>query len=210
MSPPPHRLFLLAALASSLSPCAAYTLTATASTRCVPRARVTHMKKGGGGGKKGGGAQKMVQVVLSVPIAGVGKAGDLVSVKPAYAENFVVRQGKGVVATPEKLKEIAAAEAAKAEAAVAAKAAAVEADAKLQAVFGEEGAVVKKNVGPDGAIFGSVTAADIAELLRDRAGLSVEKKNIKAPSLSSVGTGTAEVTLHREVVSKLKVVVVPA
>lgn len=38
--------------------------------------------------------------------------------------------------------------------------------------------------------------------------MAVEKRHIKVPELKSVGSGTAEVTLHKDVVAKVKVVVV--
>jgi hypothetical protein len=47
------------------------------------------------------------QVILTGDIKGLGSAGDLVAVKPAYAQNFIVSKGLGKMATPEKLKEIA-------------------------------------------------------------------------------------------------------
>lgn len=162
------------------------------------------------GGAKKGGAGKMVQVVLSAPIQGLGKAGELVSVKPAYADNFIINKGLGSIATPEKLKELAVAAADAAAAAAAAKQAALDADATIQAVFGQQGCFIKKNVGPDGAIFGSVTAAELAEAIRERSGVSVDKKTISIPSISSVGSVMADIQIHKEVSSKLKVVVVSA
>ena len=160
--------------------------------------------------KAGGGKTADVQVVLSVPVKGLGKAGDLVKVKPAYAENFIVRQNMGAIATPEKLAEIAANEEAAAAAAAAEKQSAVEAEATLKTVFGEEGAVVEKRVGPDGAIFGSVTAAEVAELILERAGVTVDKRKITVPSIPKVGTADASIKLHPKVTATLKLVVVPA
>lgn len=159
--------------------------------------------------KKKAASGKTVQVVLSAPVKGLGKKGDLVSVKPAYAENMIVRAGLGAVATPEALDRIAAEQAEEAANASALKAQA-EADATtLEAVFGE-GCVVKKKVGPDGAIFGSVTAAEIAGLVSERARVAVDKKNIEVPEFKKIGTGIAELALHKTVSAKLKIVVVPA
>jgi len=183
----------------------------TSGDACIARASggaaMMAKKKGG---KGGGGAAKMVQVVLSEPIKGVGKKGELVSVKPAYAENFVVSGGRGVLATPEMLDQLAAEAASAAADAVAAKAAAVKNSEALESIFGEEGCLVKKNVGPDGTLFGSVTAQEVADLLKELAGISVEKKNIEPPDIKAVGSGTCVVKLHKEVHHKLKVVVAAA
>ena len=56
--------------------------------------------------KSGGAAQKTTQVVLTGDVKDVGKKGELVSVKPAYAQNFLVAQGLGRVATPEVLEQL--------------------------------------------------------------------------------------------------------
>ncbi|KAL1503054.1 hypothetical protein AB1Y20_011121 [Prymnesium parvum] len=160
--------------------------------------------------KKSAKKPSTVQVILNAPVKGLGDAGELVSVKPAYAQNFIVAQGLGAIATKETLDRVAQQEAAAAAAAAAAKAEAEQVEAVLQAVFGKQGAFLKKNVGPDGAIFGSVTSAEISEMISERAGVSVDKKLITAPSISSVGTALAEIKLHADVTMKLKVVVIPA
>lgn len=104
---------------------------------------------------KAKGSSAMVQVVLNQPVKSIGKKGDLVWVKPAYAENVIVRGGLGAIADAETLEHVAAENEAAAAAAVAAKQAAVQDSAKLETIFGEKGVVIKKNVGPDGALFGS-------------------------------------------------------
>ena len=155
-------------------------------------------------------AGKKVQVVLSQTIKGIGNKGELVSVAPAYAENVVVRGGLGVIASPEILADIAANAAKDAAAAKAAKDAAINDDKKLDAVFGKQGCLIKKSVGRDGAIFGSITAAEVADAIKERAGVVVDKKDIEPPTMKGVGTGMAEVKLHKEVTHKLKIVVAPA
>lgn len=113
-------------------------------------------KKAKGGAAKGG----MVEVVLTAEVKGVGKKGQLVSVKPAYAENMLVRAGLGVMASPEVLEKFEADKAAAEAAAIALKEAAVANDAKLCEVF-KDGVVVKKKTGEGGKIFGSVTPTEV-------------------------------------------------
>ena len=63
---------------------------------------------------------------------------------------------------------------------------------------------VAKQVGEDERIFGSVTAAELAELLEAK-GFSISKKDIKMPEdVKKVGVYTAELRLHSEVTAKLK------
>ena len=137
--------------------------------------------------KKKAAAAKTVEVVLSAPVKGLGKKGDLVSVKPAYAENALVRAGLGVLATPEMLTQLAADQAAADADAAKVKQQAVDDAATLEKVF-KDGCVVKKKTGPDGSIFGSVTGAEVAALLQEQAGVTVDKKNIEVRAFSAFGS----------------------
>eukprot|EP00322_Chrysochromulina_rotalis_P021344 CAMPEP_0115864134 /NCGR_PEP_ID=MMETSP0287-20121206/19042_1 /TAXON_ID=412157 /ORGANISM="Chrysochromulina rotalis, Strain UIO044" /LENGTH=191 /DNA_ID=CAMNT_0003318591 /DNA_START=12 /DNA_END=587 /DNA_ORIENTATION=+ len=157
--------------------------------------------------KKAAAGGKTVQVVLSEPIKGVGKKGELVTVKKAYAENFIVSGGKGKIATAETLDQIAADEAAAAADAAAAKAKAVHDGEKLTEAFGEEGCVITKKAGPDGSIFGKITAAELATAIKDQSGITIDKKAIEAPSAKALGVTSSSIKLHKEVVCSLKVVV---
>ena len=170
---------------------------------CIPRAASVFLmaKK-----KKAPAKTAMVSVVLNQPVKGVGKKGEVVSVKSAYAENVIIRGGLGELATDEVLAEISVANAEAAATAAAEKAAAVELDKKLLEVF-KDGVVVKKKAGPDGALFGSVTPTELAAALLEKAGAKVDKKNVRPPELKSIGSGTAEIQLHKEVVCSLTVVV---
>ena len=209
------RLWLLLLLASSVSayvagarPVAALARRA-ASPGCLrtsaPPLALAKKKK------KAPGKSGSVSVLLSSDVKNLGRKGEVVSVKPAYAENMLVRTGLGQLATPEILAELEKSNLAAAEAAAAAKAKAVEARAALEKAFGDEGGSITKNVGPDGALFGSVTPTEVAELIAQLAGVSVEKKDvIECPDIKAVGSGVAKVRLHKEVVCQLKINVVAA
>merc|ERR1719183_2044245 len=127
---------------------------------------------------------KFTQVVLTKGVAGLGKGGEVVSVKHPYAENVLLPQGLAAPATPQVLEEIAAKVAAAEAARAAAVAEAKQKEAKLVATFGESGCFIEKKVGPDGGIFGSVTAAELADLLANQAGVSVDKKDVTMPEIS--------------------------
>lgn len=158
--------------------------------------------------KAGGGGGKDVSVVLTADVKGQGRKGELINVKPAYAQNFIVSKGLGKVATPEILKEIEKAKV-KADAnAAAALEAAKELAAKLEAAFEAEGAVIKKKVGPNGDIFGSVTGGDLSEHIEERTGLKVEKKSISVASVTAVGSAVATLSLHKQVSMELRFEVV--
>ena len=139
-----------------------------------PRSSLLLMAK-----KPAGGKGKEVQVVLTQPVKGVGKAGELVTVKASYMENALRPRGLCKLATPDLLVQIEAEQAAAAEAAKAARATADAGAATLATVFGGEGIFIKKKVGPKGDLFGSVTSAEVASLISERSGVAVEKKMIR-------------------------------
>jgi len=160
--------------------------------------------------KKAAPKSKDVQVLLSGDIKGVGKAGELVSVKPAYAQNFITAQGLGKIATPQILADLAQKEAeAKAEA-IAAKEAAMALAEKLDARFGikTDGIVVKKKAGPSGEIFGKVTSADVSRLIKERAKEEVDKRLISVPAIKGLGSATAKLQLHKEISIDIKLSVI--
>ena len=47
-----------------------------------------------------------IQVILKADVAGQGRKGDIVSVADGYAHNFLVKNNKGIIATPEEMKKI--------------------------------------------------------------------------------------------------------
>ncbi len=49
-----------------------------------------------------------IQVILTENVAGQGKKGEIVSVSEGYAANFLFKQNKGIIATPEELKKLEA------------------------------------------------------------------------------------------------------
>ena len=152
--------------------------------------------------------KKDVMVLLSDTIKGVGNKGEVISVKPAYAQNFVIAKGLGKMATPDVLAQVEQDKAEKAAAAIAAKEAAEALKVKLDDVFGSTGAVIKKKVGPSGDIFGKVTCADLAQHIKERAGVVVDRKLISVPAIKGVGSATAKLALHEEVSYAMKLAVV--
>eukprot|EP00316_Scyphosphaera_apsteinii_P022225 CAMPEP_0119309394 /NCGR_PEP_ID=MMETSP1333-20130426/15292_1 /TAXON_ID=418940 /ORGANISM="Scyphosphaera apsteinii, Strain RCC1455" /LENGTH=162 /DNA_ID=CAMNT_0007313359 /DNA_START=144 /DNA_END=632 /DNA_ORIENTATION=- len=151
--------------------------------------------------------KKQTDVLLLEDIKGIGRKGEVVQVKPAYAQNFIVSKGIGAIATPAILKDIEKQKAEAAAAEIAAKQQAQELAAKLQSVF-REGAIIKKRVGPSGDIFGKVTSAHVANIIKERVGSEVNRKKIKVPDIKGAGSATATLTLHKEVAISLKIVVV--
>lgn len=132
-----------------------------------------------------------MQVILLEAVENLGKLGDTVKVKPGYARNFLLPQGKAMPATKENLAEVEAhraeLERQEAEALAAAR-------ARAEQLEGREVTVVRK-AGDEGKLFGSVGPADIAEAL-SKEGVEVERQEIRLPADTIRQTGEYSIGIH--------------
>ena len=137
-----------------------------------------------------------MNVILLETVENLGSIGDLVKVKAGYGRNFLLPQGKAMLATPENMKAI---EARRAE---LEKVAAEElAKAKERAkAFENLEVVIQANAGPEGKLFGSVGPVDIVDAL-EAVQVEVERAEIRMPEgpIQEVGEFTIGVHLHSEV-----------
>lgn len=113
------------------------------------------------------------QLLLLEDVAHLGRSGDLVTVKPGYARNFLVPQKKAVVADKFALRlQARLMEERKKQAELDR----VEAESYASRIAALEFSVEVK-VDPDGRLYGSVGAADIVKLL-EKEGITVEKSQV--------------------------------
>ena len=146
-----------------------------------------------------------MKVILTEEIRGLGTRGDVVTVKDGYARNFLLPKNLAREATTGNLKQI------EHERRKWALLAQQEKDVAQKAADKVKGAKVRieKRVGEGGQLFGSVTAAEIADALAEK-GIEVDKRRIElAHAIKNVGLHDVEVRLHREVTVHLQVEVVP-
>ena len=146
-----------------------------------------------------------MQVILLDKIAKLGGLGDQVSVKAGYARNYLIPQGKAVMATKANIEAFGARRA-ELEAKLAAnKAAAEERAAKL----GELAAVViASKSGDGGKLFGSIGTRDVAEAIT-AAGVAVAKSEVRMGNvLRNTGEYEVVVQLHADVKATVQIQVV--
>ncbi len=146
-----------------------------------------------------------MQVILLDKIAKLGGLGDQVSVKAGYARNYLIPQGKAVMATKANIEAFGARRA-ELEAKLAAnKAAAEERAAKL----GELAAVViASKSGDEGKLFGSIGTRDVAEAIT-AAGVAVAKSEVRMGNvLRNTGDYEVAVQLHADVKATVQIQVV--
>jgi large subunit ribosomal protein L9 len=149
-----------------------------------------------------------MQVILLDKIGNLGGLGDTVNVKSGYARNFLIPQGKAVMATKGNV-EMFEARRAELEAKVAEQL--VAAEARAEKVNALEAVVIASKAGDEGKLFGSIGTRDIAEAIT-AAGVEVVKSEVRLPEGALRTTGEFEISiqLHSEVFATAKVQVVAA
>jgi large subunit ribosomal protein L9 len=146
----------------------------------------------------------MIEVILREDIKTLGRAGDLVRVKPGYARNYLLPQGLAYEATEGNRKRIAAETRVR-----TARNEAERADAERAATtLSQLTLTLSRKAGEEGKLFGSITSQDIADEL-GRLGHSIERRRIELEHpIKATGTHTVSVRLHPEVHADLRVSVV--
>ena len=146
-----------------------------------------------------------MQVILLDKIAKLGGLGDQVSVKSGYARNYLIPQGKAVMATKANIEAFGARRA-ELEAKLAAnKAAAEERAAKLAELAA---VVIASKSGDEGKLFGSIGTRDVAEAIT-AAGVAVAKSEVRMGNvLRNTGEYEVVVQLHADVKATVQIQVV--
>jgi large subunit ribosomal protein L9 len=147
-----------------------------------------------------------MQVILKQDVEKIGRRGDIVDVSRGYVRNFLVPRGLAEMATPTRLEEVRR-EMAEAE----------ERNRRMAERAGEIAETLNKSVitieartGEDERLFGSVTAANIAEAIDRARGVRVDRRRIRLEEpIRSLGTHQVPVQVHGDVEASVKVIVVP-
>jgi len=146
-----------------------------------------------------------MQVILKEDVHNLGKAGELVKVKPGFGRNYLIPQGKAIAATAANVKQIE-----HEKKIIAAKQAQLSKDAQAMADrLASVEVQIERQVGEEDKLFGSVTSRDIESALKDK-GVTIDHKKVHLPEpIKTIGYHTIEIRLGTGVTGKIKVVVVP-
>lgn len=145
-----------------------------------------------------------MKVVLKEDVEKLGRSGDTVDVAQGYARNYLLPHGLALEATPRNIKLL---EEAKKREAKRVKAEREDAN-KLAASLSKASCTVAVLVGQDDKLFGSVTAADIAQALEEE-GFAIDKRKIfiREP-IKELGIYKIPIRLYPEIEAHVKVWVV--
>lgn len=147
-----------------------------------------------------------MKIILNHDVDKLGRKGDVVEVAAGYARNFLLPRNLAIAATRGALRQ--------AEHLIKARDVL---DTKQRAVLGElaekiasERLTIAVRVGDEGQMFGSVTTAEIAELLAKASGESIDRRKVAVETtIKSLGVHTYTVHLGLDVVARGTIEVLP-
>jgi large subunit ribosomal protein L9 len=147
-----------------------------------------------------------MELILKETVGTLGQEGEVVKVKPGYGRNYLLPQGKAVLATSENLALLE-----KNKAAIAAKLAKEQKAAEeIAKKISGQNIVIEQLAGDDDRLFGSVTSADICSKLTTF-GVNIDKKQILLPEpIKTLGTTKVHVKIGFNVTAEITVTVAPA
>jgi len=122
--------------------------------------------------------------------------GDLVEVAPGYARNYLLPQGLAAHTTPGILKQVERRRAIEQQRLLELK---EQAEVQKAAIEKVGRFTIEKQAGENEAIFGTVTARDVAEVIQAAIGQEVDRREINLPDINKLGTYKAEIKLHPDV-----------
>ena len=146
-----------------------------------------------------------MEVILKQDVDHLGLRGEVVNVARGYARNFLLPRGLAEVATPALVRELEKRDA------LRARHEAKSVDEARAIATRLEGLELRfdVNAGPTGALFGSVTATNVADRLWEREKIRVDRRKLDMETIKRIGRYRVGFEVFTDVVAELKVVVAP-
>ena len=143
-----------------------------------------------------------MKVILLQDVKGKGKKGQMIEVSDGYARNFMLPKKLAIEVTPDAVNTMRMNDKAAAEKAAKERAEALETSRKLR----EMTVTVTAKGGGAGKLFGSITSQEIADALKAKSGIVLDKRKIVlSDPIKNVGTYTVQCKLGYEITAPLTV-----
>jgi large subunit ribosomal protein L9 len=146
-----------------------------------------------------------MEVVLKQDVDSLGLRGEVVNVARGYARNFLLPRGLAEAATPGLKRELDRRDAQRARH----EAKTVDEARAIASRLGAANLRFDVTAGPTGALFGSVTATNVADRLWDQEKVRIDRRKLQMTSIKRIGRYTVPIEVFTDVVAELKVVVAP-
>jgi large subunit ribosomal protein L9 len=143
-----------------------------------------------------------MKVILTEDVKGTGKKGEVVMVKDGHGRNFLIPRGLALPATEGNVKRFADV----VKSIQNKRGRDIKVASEFKAKLEEITLTIKKKVGVDGRLFGSVTHMDIVDAIKSVTGAEVDKKNVRLDEpIKMTGVYTVEIHLDQNVNAAVKV-----
>lgn len=147
-----------------------------------------------------------MRVILKQEVKNLGTAGDIVKVSPGYGRNFLIPNGKAVLANEGSVAQAEHAQ----KVADAIRRKQLASSRELAERLAETAITIRREAGDDDKLFGSVTNRDIADALAAE-GIEIDRRDIVvSEAIKSIGLFTVPVNLHRDIDASVRVYVIRA
>ena len=148
----------------------------------------------------------MAQAILLQPVETLGDRGEVVDVSPGYLRNYLVPRKLAQPATPGAIAEAQR----RLEAADRALKDAAERAEENAALLKKTVLTIPQQAGDDGRLFGSVTAQDIVDAIRQARGLKLDRRKVQLDQpIKTTGTHMVTVEVSEGVTADIKTIVTP-
>lgn len=145
-----------------------------------------------------------MKVVLLQDVKGKGKRGDLITVSDGYGRNFLIARGLATEPTAQIQNDFSGKASAEKYRIDTETAAAKENASKLDGKTFELAA----SGGDSGKLFGSITSKEIAEFIKSKTGIEVDKKKLDVETIKAFGTYPCTIKLYKGITAKINISVV--
>jgi large subunit ribosomal protein L9 len=145
------------------------------------------------------------QLLLLEDVEALGRKGEVVTARPGYIRNFLLPRGLAVIASPNTLRKQERLRAEREKQAAVDRKEAEELAQQIEGLSLE----IKVKVDPEGHMYGSVSAQDIAQLFQEK-GLPVEKKYIQLPRpIKETGEKKISLKLKEGIPATITLAIIP-
>jgi large subunit ribosomal protein L9 len=143
-----------------------------------------------------------MKVILTEDLRGTGKKGEAVEVRDGYGRNYLVPMGLALLATESNVKRF--------ENIIKSiqdkKGRTLKTASDVKEKLEGTSLTIKKRVGADGKLFGSVTHKDVTDAIKESLGLDIDRKGVRiSEPIRSTGAYTLEIHLEQNVNATVKV-----
>lgn len=143
-----------------------------------------------------------MKVILKQDVKGIGKKGEVINTSDGYARNFLFPRNLAVEATEGNIKNVETLKANEAKK----KAEELQKAKDLAKKISEYTINIEVKAGENGKLFGSITSKDIADEIKKKYKLDIDKKKVVLEEpIKTAGVYTVEVKIYPEVSAKMKV-----